>query len=202
MCSPGNKRTKFGSKSSPLEQEGFSNFIRTILPPPPDVRKVEYKNRLSPVSKPAWMDADVPEPVPEFGVGGPLQSRLGGVRESGQQKIQVKQKQMKQPDITNLNTTLIGDYTATVYPQYNVKWLVQATGNATFKSTIEAVKSGNIVVDRKYIFIQLGGNQLRTADKTVSFTVSWSSRWQLGKNHQSVEFISSVFCREWLIINK
>ena len=138
---------------------GFCNFIRSILPPPPDVRKVKYKE-LQAMDKPDWMSMDVPEQGTEFGV---VQ------QERKHNKKTAIKTPTNRPEITNLNTTFIGDYTATIFPPYNVKWLVQATGNATFSSTIENIKNGQIVVDRKYIFIQLGGNQLRMADKVSVF---------------------------------
>ena len=72
-------------------------------------------------------------------------------------------------EISSINTTLIGDYTSTVFPEFSKKWLVQAVGNATFNSTLDGIRQGLITVDRRYVFIQLGGNQLRSADSEVTY---------------------------------
>ena len=73
---------------------------------------------------------------------------------------------MQQTHITNLNTTIIGDYIAAVYPEYQDKWLVQAIGNATFSSTLDAIVKDSLIINRKNIFLQLGGNQVRTSNKS------------------------------------
>ena len=72
-------------------------------------------------------------------------------------------------NISNLNTTLIGDYVSVVFPEYHDKWLVQVFGNATFQSTLDNIIAEKIIVNRKYVFIQLGGNQLRTSSKENVF---------------------------------
>lgn len=69
-----------------------------------------------------------------------------------------------------MNTTLIGDYTSVVFPSHDTKWLVQAQGNATFASTLALVKDEMLVVDRRYIFVQLGGNQVRTGERTKIYS--------------------------------
>ena len=43
-------------------------------------------------------------------------------------------------EISNLNTTLVGDYISAAFPQYNEKWLVQAIGNAMFASTQQSMQ--------------------------------------------------------------
>ena len=68
-------------------------------------------------------------------------------------------------EISKLNTTLIGDYTL-VALMSDSKWLIQAQGNATFTSTVALVKDGMLIIDRRYVFFQLGGNQVRTSDKS------------------------------------
>ena len=69
--------------------------------------------------------------------------------------------------ISPYNTTLIGDYIATAFKGTDNKWLVQATGNAMFQSVIRDVEHDTIKVDKKYIFIALGHNQLHTLNKGV-----------------------------------
>ena len=66
--------------------------------------------------------------------------------------------------ISSANTTLIGDYISTVFPEHSSKWLVQAQGNVTFTSVLNLIQENLITVDRKYVFLQLGGNQLRTVE--------------------------------------
>ena len=74
-------------------------------------------------------------------------------------------------EISCANTTLIGDYTSVVFLPMDTKWLVQAQDNATFSSTLALVNDGMIAVGRRYIFIQLGGNQVRFAEKPKIY--SW-----------------------------
>ena len=89
-----------------------------------------------------------------------------------QQQTQQLAINVKQPEISVLNTMIIGDYTATVYPSYHMKWLVQAWGNTTLGSTLESIDNKLITVDKKYIFIALGGNQLCTSTRqSVSMQV-------------------------------
>ena len=68
--------------------------------------------------------------------------------------------------ISSLNTTIIGDYIVAGFLQYDAKWLVQATGNATFQSVLMQIKLGVVNVQRRYIFILLGHNQLCTVKKS------------------------------------
>ena len=68
-------------------------------------------------------------------------------------------------EISCANTTLIGDYTSVVFSSADSKWLVQAQGNATFASTLALIKDSMIAVDRRYIFIQLEGNQVMTTER-------------------------------------
>ena len=77
----------------------------------------------------------------------------------------------QQAEITRDNTTLIGDYIVAGFPQWDAKWLVQATGNTTFESVLADIISGKIIVDRKYVFILLGHNQIRTSTKS---SIKWS----------------------------
>ena len=87
----------------------------------------------------------------------------------------VPEKQQERPSLNNkleiscANTTLIGDYISTIFPEYQRKWLVQASGNATFASVLAAIQEGLITVDRRYVFFQLGGNQIRTASADSMF---------------------------------
>ena len=68
-------------------------------------------------------------------------------------------------EISCANTTLIGDYTSVVFAVSDTKWLVQAQGNATFASTLALIKDAMLAVDRRYIFIQLEGNQIRSTGR-------------------------------------
>ena len=67
--------------------------------------------------------------------------------------------------VSSGNTTVIGDYVAAAFQQHDRKWLVQATGNATIQSTILGIRNNKITMDRHYIFIILGHNQIQTAEK-------------------------------------
>ena len=131
----------------------FKNFIKNSckLPPPPDVRKVLLKN-----------NADIRKPI---------QTTRQDVTE---QQLQVAHQlllviNIQRLCISNLNTTLIGDYISVAFPEYHQKWLVQAFGNATFQSTLDFIILEKILVNRRYIFLQLGGNQLRSSNKQSVF---------------------------------
>ena len=71
--------------------------------------------------------------------------------------------------ISNLNTTLIGDYISAVFPEYHATWLVQAFGNVTFQSVLDMIIKDELIIERKYILPQLGGNQMRSATKQGVF---------------------------------
>ena len=62
--------------------------------------------------------------------------------------------------ISNQNTMIIGDYIAVVFPEFQAQWLVQAIGNATFQSMVDLICHEAIILKHRYIFIQLGGNQI------------------------------------------
>ena len=87
---------------------------------------------------------------------------------AAQQPVVHVQRKM---EITPENTTLIGDYTSVVFDEFDTKWLVQAQGNATFGSTLALVRDGMINIEKRYIFLQLGGNQVRSLqqDKLYSY---------------------------------
>ena len=125
---------------STTKEPGFTHFVRSILPPPPDTRKVILKdvtNQITPV----------------------VQRTEHNIMTTGPRL-----------EISALNTTLIGDYISAVFPQFQEKWLVQSNGAATFASTLESIKNGVITANRRYVFFQLGGNQIRSADAENTFT--------------------------------
>ena len=72
------------------------------------------------------------------------------------------------PEISPENTTLIGDYISVALLNSR-SWLVQVFGNATFQSTTDKIIEQSLTVDKKYIFLQIGGNQIRSASKHSTF---------------------------------
>ena len=136
-------RNRYGSRSSPVRNAGFSSFIQSILPRPPDVRNVIVMH--TPEHKVIPMTAQQNNPVP------------------------TNNNIARKAEISCANTTIIGDYIAVVFPEGSTSWWVQAYGNATLGSTTMLIKEGLVSVNRKYIFIQLGGNQLRTVDANKVF---------------------------------
>ena len=108
-----------------------------------------------------WMKSDVPEVLD--------QEQDFGVDTESTKKQVVKQMVNKNITILCANTTLIGDYVATIFPEHSNKWLVQAMGNATFASILQLIKEDLVTVDRQYVFIQLGGNQIRMANYDLVF---------------------------------
>ena len=129
--------------------KGFNNFIKNtcFLPPPPDVRRVEWKDKEQQRNR-----------------------KQGNTEASTAPRVDTSGQSLPpRPEISNLNTTLIGDYISVIYPEYHQKWLVQAFGNATFQSTLDAIIQEKVIVNRRYIFLQLGGNQIRMTDKEGFF---------------------------------
>ena len=90
-----------------------------------------------------------------------------------QEMVEVPQQQIpvaRNVDITASNTTLIGDYTSVVFTAMDSKWLVQAQGNAMFASTLALIKDHMLITDRRYVFFQLGGNQVCSSDRNKLFS--------------------------------
>ena len=129
---------------------------------------------------PDWAVQHIPEVQETFGV--PVEKSPESHVVKPMQNC-VKTVVQKNFEISWLNTTLIGDYVMAVFPEHSNKWLVQAKGNATFESTLEAIQQQLLIVDRQYIFFQLGGNQVRSADSNKMFT--WVSNLVLAVREQS-----------------
>ena len=153
-------RNRFRNKCMRSDVSDFKSFINNSchpLPPPPDIRRVEIASEADPALPSS-------QPHSQFS----LEQQV--IPEQRQEPITVQPKRAgSRIEISNLNTTLIGDYISAVFPEYDSKWLVQAIGNATFASTFDNIMSDNIIVNRKYIFLQLGGNQIRSANKESVF---------------------------------
>ena len=211
-------------RSSDCDKRGFNNFIKSILPPPPDVRRVVVKQpTVNTIQE--WALVDVPEIKEQFGItnsnynsydsrsssssssdrnvssGHAAEVDNNNDSNSSGSSSEEKSKRhigriAKQNDITALNTTIIGDYTATVFPAYHTKWLVQAWGNATLASTMESIDNKLVTVDRRYIFLALGGNQLRTSTRqSVSMQVLELVSKIRDKNEESRIFFVGVLPR-------
>ena len=117
-----------------------SSTTSMVLLPPPDVRRVLLKKTHQ------------------------YQGQQPHRQEPGQQVHNKAQR----PEISPHNTMIIGDYTSVVFLNSN-KWLVQAFGNATFQSMTDAIIEESVKADKKYVFVQLGGNQIRSANKQLVF---------------------------------
>ena len=152
--------TKSGCANSCLKssEQGFGSFVRNILPLPPDRRRVV----LSDISN--QIEGNVQ-------MWGRLRDAQEQPHPSQVQKhhIETTKPVPQRLEISSGNTTLIGDYISTVFPEFHNKWLVQSQGNATFNSTLQLIRDGLVTVDRQYVFFQLGGNQVRSADSTAMF---------------------------------
>ena len=117
---------------------------RRVLPLPPDVRNVILMQQNLSAMLPDWLKEDQPSNKEQFAV--PVQSNVQQINKM----------------VSSGNTTLIGDYIAASFPVHDKKWLIQASGNATIGFIIQAIKEDNITVDRRYIFITVGHNQVRS----------------------------------------
>ena len=132
--------TGYAGRSSTSRDRSFDSFVKSILPPPPDVRRVVQRQKEDERSWSVWHRPIMQEPY--------MQSQVKATK----------------PTISSLNTTLIGDYVAAAFPEHGTQWLVQAQGNATLESVLVQIKQQVVIVDRHYVFFQLGGNQIRTTD--------------------------------------
>ena len=122
-----------------------------MLPQPPDIRWVEVRS-----------DAELEQrQVHQPTVDRMQQMALQQLTAT----VDAQKLQRRQVEISRENTVLIGDYTSVAFSVNDTKWLVQSQGNATLASMLALIKDDILIVDRKYLFFQLGGNQLRTAMK-------------------------------------
>ena len=146
----GNSYKASDNKYSKKTNKGFNNFIRHILPPPPDTRRV--------------LMVHPPHKSHEA-------QQIEQIQHSPQQALQSTQAQQQERkiSISAHNTMLIGDYISAVFPADLQLMLVQAIGNATFQSTADLICADAIQVCHRYIFLQLGGNQIRSMDKEKVF---------------------------------
>ena len=95
--------------------------------------------------------------------------------------------------VSSGNTTIIGDYVATTSQQHDRKWLVQATGNVTFQSTLLAIQEGTITLDRHYIFVVIGHNQLQMAQNSqLGHVVEEFLKFIRSKNVAAKIFINAL----------
>ena len=75
--------------------------------------------------------------------------------------------------ISRANTTIIGDYVLGCYKNDDSKWVVQCMGNATLQSVVLSLQHNNLDVQKRYIFILIGHNQIMSSTKgTVADAVA------------------------------
>ena len=79
-----------------------------------------------------------------------------------QQGVQQKPRTI---EIGQQNTTIIGDYVASVFADADAKWKKQMHGNATWSSVLNGIQQGDISVQFWYIFLMVGHNQIRSASR-------------------------------------
>ena len=162
----GYQSAAYNSRYSKSSAAGFGSFVRSILPAPPDSRRVVLRDLeiRTESHSPRLIDSQLQ--LQQQHTVSDQQTNSHPYQQSPQERYMNITHQPQKPklEISSVNTTLIGDYTSTIFDEFSTKWLVQAVGNATFSSTLESIQQGLTTVDRRYIFIQLGGNQLRTAD--------------------------------------
>ena len=175
-----NSYSSYGNRSQPSESKSFNSFVRCILPLPPDVRKVKMKNAGSGI-------------VQCHPHGEQIRSTQDAQEVFGVAKLVASPPKL---EISNLNTMLIGDYMSVVFPEYHATWLVQAFRNAMFQSVLDMIIKDKLIIDKRYIFLQLGGNQIRSVNKQKVFKdlleVIWAIR---DKNSESRIFVVPVLPR-------
>ena len=70
-------------------------------------------------------------------------------------------------NISSANTTLIGDQVANSFKIHDVKWLVQAEDRATVGSVMKNIQDDTYTCQRRYVFINIGHNQLDMAHRNT-----------------------------------
>ena len=134
-------------------------FSRRLLPAPPDVRKVVLQeDDMQPKACSSSQDITC------------MVSSLMTQLSSWQKSIKAGTLKMEVTNaareiISPSNTTIIGDYIASCYQAHDNKWLVQVAGNDTLQSIAWKIQHDLIDVQKRYIFIIAGHNQLWTATK-------------------------------------
>ena len=98
--------------------------------------------------------------------------------------------------ISAANTTIIGDYVVGCFSKQDNKWLVQVKGNATLQSLVWDVQHDNLIVDRRYIFLVIGHNQLWTITKGIVVDTLMELVEEIrGRNQAGRIFVSAVLPR-------
>ena len=162
----------YESRFSTSRNKGFESFVTNILPPPPDRRNVVLQQQVNTDRSNQHLVTNLHmkyDTNPSVMNTQRANDPQGGHADSTA-RTTVQQPLHQKLEISSANTTLIGDYVSAVFPEFQAKWLVQCQGNATFESTLKQIKEGLITVDRRYIFFQLGGNQIMSADANNVFT--------------------------------
>ena len=149
-----------------------------VLPLPLDVRNMILTQENLSAMLPDWLKEDQPSNLEHFAV--PAQNKVQHINEM----------------VSSGNTMLIRDYIAALFPMHDKKWLIQASGNATIGSITEAIKDGNITVDRRYIFITVGHNQVRTITRAeINHSILQLVQVIRRKNAQCKIFVTTLLPR-------
>ena len=69
--------------------------------------------------------------------------------------------------ISSENMTIIGDYITGCFNDTDKKWKVQVQGNAMLQSLVWALQHDELDVQKRYVFLLVGHNQLLTATKGI-----------------------------------
>ena len=159
---------------------------RCLLPPPPDERKVVLQAESARTTQYYAQDEVTPAKH---------QSEI----QKTVQQILVDMQIEKKPEmqlISKLNTTIIGDHVIAAFNDSDSKWTVQSTGNATFQSVIKQLAVGLIDVSKKYVFIVLGNNQVRTANRNAIISLIDTLVTDIRKENQDTKiFFAGVLPR-------
>ena len=136
--------------------------FRKCLPPPPDIRRVVLQE-----------NSTVTHQMAQVKNHGQILNTVAEIVNLLQNK---EERDMMQPIptmntakevISKANTTIIGDYVVGCFHKNDSKWLVQVKGNATLQSLLWDAQHDAVIVNKRYIFIIIGHNQLWTFTKGV-----------------------------------
>ena len=178
---------------SPTREKDTEKNSRCFLPLPPDIRQVTQaqSRQEATFQVPDYLLDDSPS----------VETHTRQVQEVVQEILSdlnqgIDSQKKRNIEISSVNTTIIGDYVASVFGQSDRKWKVQSPGNATWASTLQGIKDKLISVDFRYVFFLLGHNQIRVSKRVDIVRIVFEVIAQVREiNPEARIFICSILPR-------
>ena len=193
---------------SKQRKESSGSCFRRTLPPPPDIRRVQYKHD-SAANTVASDSDETPDQFEVENIPPEIQHQLSIQEGMAQEELSTGMVMTQQPpiklfntdmqqmmQISPMNTTLIGDKYAACFQNPDSKWLVQLFPRSVLQTITNRIVSGEIDVSKRYIFLMVGGNQVFRAVKTIiANELKMLSQCIIGRNPVAKIFVAGVLPR-------